>query len=71
VREPSLLPVFGKRGRNGFEPPVTFTAAPASAAGIAARLRSLVGLHGGMVVKLSVIVWTVLILAAVFFTLKG
>jgi hypothetical protein len=68
VREPSLLPVFGKRGLKGFEAPVAFTAAPA---GINSRLRSLVGLHGGVLVKLSVIAWTVLILAAVFFTLRG
>jgi hypothetical protein len=34
VREPSLLPVFGKRGLKGFEAPVGFSAAPAAPAGI-------------------------------------
>jgi hypothetical protein len=37
VREPSLLPVFGKRGLKGFEAPLAFTAAPAAPAGINSR----------------------------------
>lgn len=68
MREPSLLPVFGKLG---VKAPVATVTAPASSAGVASRLRELLAAHGGMVLKLSVIAWTVLILAAVFFMMQG
>ncbi|PWJ94606.1 MULTISPECIES: hypothetical protein [Mesorhizobium] len=67
VREPSLLPVFGKLG---LKAPVALVA-PASSAGVVSRLRELVAAHGGMMLKLSVIAWTVLILGAVFFMMQG
>ena len=68
MREPSLLPVFGKLG---VKAPVATVTAPASSAGVASRLRELLAEHGAMVLKLSVIAWTVLILAAVFFMMQG
>jgi hypothetical protein len=68
VREPSLLPVFGKLG---VKARVAVLAAPASSAGIVPRLREFLAAHGGMVLKLSVIVWTVLVLGAVFFMMHG
>jgi hypothetical protein len=68
VREPSLLPVFGKLGAKS---PVVTVAAPVSPAGVALRLRKLLAAHGGMLLKLSVIAWTVLILGAVFFTMQS
>jgi len=68
VREPSLLPVFGKLG---VKAPVAFVAAPAPSTGIASRLRELLATHGGMALKLSVIAWTVVILGAVFFMVQG
>ncbi|RUZ75271.1 hypothetical protein EN943_21145 [Mesorhizobium sp. M7A.F.Ca.US.006.01.1.1] len=67
MREPSLLPVFGKLG---LKAPVALAAAPVSSAGVS-HLRKLLAVHGGMVLKLSVIAWTVLILGAVFFTMQG
>ena len=68
MREPSRLPVCGKLG---VKAPVATVAAPASSAGVALRLREFLATHGGMVLKLSVIAWTVLILAAVFFMIQG
>jgi hypothetical protein len=68
VREPSLLPVFGKLG---LKAPVALAVAPVSSAGVVSRLRELLAAHGGMVLKLSVIAWTVLILGAVFFMMQG
>ncbi|UVK46481.1 hypothetical protein BPNPMPFG_002138 [Mesorhizobium sp. AR07] len=68
MREPSLLPVFGKLGAKA---PVALVAAPARPAGVVSRLRELLAVHGGMVLKLSVIAWTVLILGAVFFMMQG
>ncbi|MCF6121956.1 hypothetical protein EN904_32610 [Mesorhizobium sp. M7A.F.Ca.CA.001.07.2.1] len=67
MREPSLLPVFGKLG---LKTPVALAAAPISPAGVP-HLRKLLAAHGGMVLKLSVVAWTVLILGAVFFTMRG
>ena len=73
VREPSLLPVFGKLGfgKLGLKAPVAVAATPVRSEGIALRLRELLAAHGGMVLKLSVIAWTVLILGAVFFMIQG
>lgn len=68
MREPSLLPVFGKLGLKG---PVVFAAAPVRSAGVVSRLREILAAHGGTVLKLSVIAWTVLILGAVFFMMQG
>lgn len=68
MREPSLLPVFGKLGAKS---PVATVTAPVSSASVALRLREFLAAHGGMVLKLSVIAWTVLILAAVFFMMQG
>ncbi|WP_246094013.1 MULTISPECIES: hypothetical protein [Mesorhizobium] len=68
VREPSLLPVFGKLG---LKAPVALVAAPVPSTSVVSRLRELLTAHGGMVLKLSVIAWTVLILGAVFFMMQG
>ncbi|MES0195914.1 hypothetical protein [Mesorhizobium sp. M0011] len=67
MREPSLLPVFGKLG---LKAPVALAAAPVSSAGVP-HLRKLLAVRGGMMLKLSVVAWTVLILGAVFFTMQG
>lgn len=67
MRTPSLLPAFGKLG---VKPPIAIATAPTLPKGmnsVALRLRELLSVHGGLVVKLSVLAWTILILAAVFF----
>ena len=67
MREPSLLPVFGKLG---IKPSVAISATPTvskSMNGMLARMREMLSLHGGLALKLSVVVWTVVVLAAVFF----
>lgn len=68
MREPSLLPVFGKLGAKAS---VAIVPAPVASAGIVPRLRQVLTAHGGMVLKLSVIAWTVLVLGAVFFMMQG
>ncbi|TIN93504.1 MAG: hypothetical protein E5Y06_19300 [Mesorhizobium sp.] len=68
MREPSLLPVFGKQG---VKAPAAGAAVRARPAGIVPRLREVLVTHGGMALKLLVIAWTVTILAAVFFLIKG
>ncbi|WP_258118307.1 hypothetical protein [Mesorhizobium onobrychidis] len=67
VREPSLLPVFGKLG---IKSPVVIAAAPTMSKSIknsVPRMREVLSSHGGLALKLSVVVWTVLVLAAVFY----
>ena len=67
MREPSLLPVFGKLG---IKPPVVIAAAPTmskSMGSIATRMREVLSSYGGLALKLFVVVWTVLVLAAVFY----
>jgi hypothetical protein len=67
VREPSLLPVFGKLG---VKAPAAIAVAPTMAKGLSGmvtRMRKVVSLHGGLALKLSVVVWTVVVLGAVFF----
>jgi hypothetical protein len=68
VREPSLLPVFGKLG---VKVRTAIAVVPARPAGIASRLRELLTAHGGMALKLSVMVWTVSVLGVVFFMMQG
>ncbi|QKC82590.1 hypothetical protein EB232_14065 [Mesorhizobium sp. NZP2077] len=68
MRAPSLLPVFGKLG---VKARVAVLAAPVASAGMVPRLRALLAAHGGMVLKLSVIAWTILVLGAVFFMMHG
>ncbi|WP_244439949.1 hypothetical protein [Mesorhizobium metallidurans] len=71
VREPSLLPVFGKLG---IKPSVPISARPTvskSMNGMLAHMREMLSLHGGMALKLSVVVWTVAVLAAVFFVMQA
>ncbi|MBZ9775674.1 hypothetical protein [Mesorhizobium sp. CO1-1-8] len=67
MREPSLLPVFGKLD---LKAPVAL-AAPVRSAGVVSRLREVLAAHGGMVLKLSIVAWTALILGAVFFMMQG
>ncbi|PAQ04785.1 hypothetical protein CIT26_34425 [Mesorhizobium temperatum] len=67
MREPSLLPVFGKLG---IKSPVVIAAAPTMSKSIKnslPRMREVLSSHGGLALKLSVVVWTVLVLAAVFY----
>ncbi|TIM16473.1 MAG: hypothetical protein E5Y67_02490 [Mesorhizobium sp.] len=67
MREPSLLPVFGKLG---IKTPVVVAAAPTmskSIKNIVSRMREVLSSYGGLILKLFVVVWTVLVLAAVFY----
>lgn len=67
MRTPSLLPAFGKLG---VKPPVVIAAAPRLSKSLnsaALRMRKVLSAHGGLILKLSVLVWTILILAAAFF----
>ena len=69
MRTPSLLPAFGKLG---VKPPVAIAAAPTlSKSTLALRVREIFSVHGGLALKLSVVVWTILILAAAFFMAKA
>ena len=71
MRTPSLLPAFGKLG---VKPPVATAAAPTPSKGMnamALRMREVLSVHGGLVLKLSVLAWTILILAAAFFMSKA
>ena len=71
MRTPSLLPAFGKLG---VKPAVAIAAAPTlskSINGAALRMRKFLSAHGGLALKLSVLVWTILILAAAFFMSKA
>ncbi|MCA0015046.1 hypothetical protein LB561_19930 [Mesorhizobium sp. B292B1B] len=63
MREPSLLPVFGKLGAKG---PLAVAIESVPPAGIAPRLREALAAHGGMVLKLSAVAWTVSVLGMVF-----
>ncbi|WP_292596330.1 hypothetical protein [Mesorhizobium sp.] len=68
VREPSLLPVFGKLGIK--TPVVVAAAAPTMSKrikNILPRMREVLSSYGGLALKLFVVVWTVLVLAAVFY----
>lgn len=70
MREPSVLPVFG---RLGVKVPVV-VAAPTGSKGLEktiTSLRAALSEHGGLVLKLSIVVWTVAVLAAVFFITKA
>ena len=70
MREPTLLPVFG---RLGVKSPVAVAATPARSSyitNLAARTREGLSSHGGLALKLGVVLWTVLVLAAVFFILQ-
>ena len=69
MRTPSLLPAFGKLG---VKPPLAIAAPPAlSKSTVALRMREILSVHGGLALKLSVVVWTILILAAAFFMSKA
>ncbi|MER9920360.1 MULTISPECIES: hypothetical protein [unclassified Mesorhizobium] len=64
MRTPPLLPAFGKLG---VKPPVAIAAAPAlSKSTVALRMREILSMHGGLALKLSVVAWTILIMAAAF-----
>jgi len=70
VREPSVLPVFG---RLGVKAPVVI-AAPSGSKRLEKTmtgLRAVLSVHGGMILKLSIVAWTVVVLAAVFFITKA
>jgi hypothetical protein len=67
VREPSLLPVFGKLG---VKAPVV-AAVPARPGQMVERVRELLAVHGALALKLSIVVWTIVVLAAVFFIVQG
>lgn len=70
MREPSLLPVFGKLG---IKPSVAISATPTVSKSVngMAHMREMLSRHGGMALKLSVVVWTVTVLAAVFFIMQA
>ncbi|WP_027059773.1 hypothetical protein [Mesorhizobium loti] len=68
MREPSLLPVFGKLGAKAR---AAVAVAQVRPVGIALRLRGLLTAHGGMALKISVVAWTVSVLGVVFFMMQG
>nr|WP_246800801.1 hypothetical protein [Mesorhizobium amorphae] len=66
-----MLPVFG---RLGVKPPVAVAATPArssSMKNIVASMRDGLSSHGGLALKLGVVLWTVVVLAAVFFIVRA
>ena len=70
MREPTLLPVFG---RLGLKPPVAVAATPAISRkmkNVVARTREGLSLHRGLALKACVVLWTVVVLAAVFLILQ-
>ena len=67
MREPSLLPVFGKLGLKA----AVVVAVPARPGRVIDRLRELLASHGAMALKLAIVVWTVAVLAAVFFIVQA
>ena len=67
MREPSPLPVFGKLG---LKAPVV-VAAPARPGQMADRLRDRLAAHGGAALKFSIVVWTIIVLVAVFFIVRA
>jgi hypothetical protein len=71
VREPTLFPVFG---RLGVKSPAAVAASPAisrSLKKVVADMRESLSSHGGLALKLGVVLWTALVLAAVFFILQA
>lgn len=71
MREPTLLPVFG---RLEVKPPVAVAAAPAGSKSMdkaTARVRAVLSSHGPLALKLSVVLWTVAVLAAAFFITRA
>ena len=69
MREPTLVPVFG---RLGVKPPVAVAATPTrSMTNMVVRMREALSSHGRLVLKLGVVLWTVVVLAAVFFILQA
>lgn len=67
MREPSLRPVFGKLG---VKAPVA-VAAPVQRGQVADRMREFLAVHGGFALKFSIVVWMVVVLAAVFFIVQA
>jgi hypothetical protein len=71
VREPTLLPVFGKLGA---KPPVAVAATATGSTSMdkaAARVRAVLSSHGPLALKLSLVLWTVAVLAAAFFITRA
>ncbi|MER8449578.1 hypothetical protein NKG60_06150 [Mesorhizobium sp. M1428] len=71
MREPSLLPVFGKLGAKA---PMVAIAAPTISMTIknfGNRTREVLSAHSSLALKLSVVLWTVVVLAAVFFVAQA
>lgn len=67
MREPSLLPVFGKLGAKA--PPVAIAGSTMSMTvkSLVNHTREVLSAYGSLALKLSVVLWTVLVVAAVFF----
>ncbi|MEI9406911.1 hypothetical protein [Mesorhizobium argentiipisi] len=71
MREPTLLPVFG---RFGVKPPVAVAATRTrarSVKNVAASMREGFSSHGSLILKLGVVLWIVVILVAVFSILQN
>jgi hypothetical protein len=68
LREPSLLPVFGKLG---VKTPAAAIVAPARTGRMIDLMRELLASHGAIALKLSIVVWTVVVLGAVFFIVQA
>ncbi|MBZ9734577.1 hypothetical protein LB534_16500 [Mesorhizobium sp. CA18] len=70
MREPTLPPAFGRLGAKS---PVAIVAASATSSNmtnLAARMREGLSSRRGLALNLAVVLWTVLVLAAVFFILQ-
>ena len=71
MREPTLLPVFG---RLGVKLPAVVAATPTrskSIENVVAGMREMLSSHWRLTLKLFLALWTVSVLAAVFFTMQG
>ncbi|MER8366920.1 hypothetical protein [Mesorhizobium sp. M1348] len=71
VREPSLLPVFGKLGARARPVAIAAPTMSMTIKNLVNRTRELLSAHGSLALKLSVVLWTVLVLAAVFFVAQA
>ncbi|MER9417075.1 hypothetical protein NKJ40_28420 [Mesorhizobium sp. M0119] len=71
VREPSLLPVFGKLGVRARTVAIAAPTMSMTIKNLVNRTREVLSAHGSLALKLSVVLWTVLVLAAVFFVAQA
>ncbi|MER8510215.1 MULTISPECIES: hypothetical protein [unclassified Mesorhizobium] len=71
VREPSLLPVFGKLGVRARPVAIAAPTMSMTIKNLVNRTRELLSAHGSLALKLFVVLWTVLVVAAIFFVAQA